>query len=376
MGVTRRELLAAGVALAALPAGAQDAPDWYRRAIVIDGLSLPVDPYASVDAYGLPTTARLSERARAEFRATGVTAINATVPAIGNAPGVWLELLELTARFDAVIASNPDLLVQVRRAADIEAAKRADRLGVIYGVQDSSMVGAALDRLAMMRARGFRIVQLTYNLKNLSGSGALVREDTGVTELGRATIARIEAERLLLDLSHGGARTIAEAIACARRPMTISHTGCRALHDHPRNVADAAMRAVADKGGVVGIYFMPFLAAGSQPTGADLVRHIEHAANVAGEDHVAIGTDGGPIPLVIDDAARARQRADHARRAAAGFAAPGEGPDVFPVVMDYNRLDRLPRLADALIARGWTQDRVEKLLGRNLLRLYREVWGA
>ncbi|MFN3287597.1 MAG: membrane dipeptidase, partial [Sphingomonadaceae bacterium] len=133
---------------------------------------------------------------------------------------------------------------------------------------------------------------------------------------------------------------------------------------------------VADKGGVVGIYFMPFLVAGSQPTGADLVRHIEHAARVCGEDHVAIGTDGGPIPLVIDDAARQRQREDHARRAAAGFAAPGEGPDVFPVVMDYNRLDRMERLADALMARGWTQARVEKLLGLNLLRLYREAWGA
>jgi membrane dipeptidase len=375
MRMTRRDMLAAGAALAAWPAGAQT-PDWYSRAIVIDGLSGPIDPYGGVDPFGRTSIHRLSARARTEFRATGVTAINATIPAIGNAPDVWRELLDLTAYFDAVVASNPDALVQIRRAADIEAAKASGRMGVIYGVQDTSMVGPALDRLGMMQARGFRIVQLTYNLQNLSGSGALVREDTGVTELGRATIARIEEERLLLDLSHGGARTIAEAVAYAKRPMTISHTGCRALFDHPRNVDDAAMRAVAAKGGVVGVYFMPFLAAGSQPTGEDLVRHIDHAAKVCGEDHVAIGTDGGPIPLVIDDAARKRQREAHEMRSKAGFAAPGEGPEVFTVVMDYNRLDRLPRLADALMARGWTQARVEKLLGLNLMRLYREAWGG
>jgi membrane dipeptidase len=179
----------------------------------------------------------------------------------------------------------------------------------------------------------------------------------------------------LLDLAHGGAKTIEEAIAYAKRPMTISHTGARALMDHPRNVSDAAIRGVADKGGVVGVYFMPYLSPDSKPSGATLLDHIEHVAKVAGEDHVSIGTDGGVLPLVIDAQAIADAKKAFEQRTAAGIAAPGEGPDVFTVVRDYNSIDKLERLGTDLMKRGWTTARVEKLLGRNLLRLYGEVWG-
>jgi membrane dipeptidase len=245
----------------------------------------------------------------------------------------------------------------------------------MYCTQDTSMIGTQLDRVAELKAKGVRQIQLTYNLRNLSGDGALEPANAGLSRLGRATIARIEAEKLLLDLSHGGARTIAEAIEAATRPMIISHTGCRDLHDNPRNVHDSAMKAVAQKGGVVGIYFMPFLTANSQPTGADLLRHIEHAANICGEDHVSIGTDGDIFPILLNDKAREAQRKSHAERAAAGIAAPGEGPDVFTMVADYNSIDKFERLAFDLSKRGWSDSRIEKLLGANLLRLCGQVWG-
>ena len=154
-------------------------------------------------------------------------------------------------------------------------------------------MGTELDRLAVLKGLGVRIVQLTYNLRNLSGDGSLEPANAGLSKLGRATIARIEKERMLVDFSHGGQRTVAEGLAATTRPPIISHTGCRALNDNPRNTWDAEMKACADRGGVVGIYWMPFLVANSRPTGADLVRHMEHARNVCGEDHVGIGTDGG-----------------------------------------------------------------------------------
>ena len=238
------------------------------------------------------------------------------------------------------------------------------------------MVGPKLDRLAEMRKRGIRAVQLTYNLANLDGDGSIEPRNAGLTNLGRDTIRRIEAEKLLLDLAHGGARTIDEAIAFAKRPLTISHTGARAITDHPRNVSDAAIRGVADKGGVVGVYFMPYLAPDMHTTGAMLLDHIEHVAKVGGEDHVAIGSDGGVLPNVIDDKAREYARKDYEQRKAAGIAAPGEGPDVFPLVRDYNSIDKLERLGSDLMKRGWTTARVEKLLGGNLLRLYADAWGG
>ncbi len=372
MEFTRRSLL--GAALAAPAAAALGKPravpsaSW-RGKVMIDGLSGLYDPYSPEEEV------RLSPRAVAELRATGVSALTQTVGVVGNRPNSWDETLQSIAMFDSILAANPDVLIPVRAAADFTAAKAQGRLGVTYGLQDTSMVGVQLDRLGELKAKGVRQVQLTYNLRNLAGDGSLEPANAGLSILGRKTIVRIEAERMALDLSHGGAQTQLEAIAAATRPPLISHTGCRALFDHPRNTHDAAMKLVADKGGCVGIYFMPYLAQGSHPTGEQLVAHIEHAANVCGEDHVSIGTDGGVLPLVIDDKARAAARADWEARSAAGVAAPGEGPDVFTVVMDYNSLDKFDRLALALGKRGWSEGRIEKLYGANLLRVYSEVWG-
>jgi membrane dipeptidase len=130
------------------------------------------------------------------------------------------------------------------------------------------------------------------------------------------------------------------------------------------------------RGGVIGVYFMPFLALDSQPKGEDLIRHVEHVAQVAGEDHVGIGTDNGVLPIAVDEEARKRNREWAMERIRAGIAAPGEGPDVFPIVADYNSVDRYRRLADVLAGRGWTTSRLEKLFGGNFLRVYRETWGG
>jgi membrane dipeptidase len=375
MDVDRRTVvLGAGAlaAMAAAPALAKPArmPDWYRNAILIDGLGGINDPY------GAPDDLRLSDRAWAEMRATGLTAVRDTLLPVGNYADSWEQFEKNLADYHDLLRANPDRLKLVGTAADIESAKREGKLGIILGTQDTAMAGPALDRLAEMKKGGIRAVQLTYNLANLSGDGSIEPRNSGLTNLGRATIDRIEKEKLLLDLAHGGAKTIEEAIAYAKRPLTISHTGARALMDHPRNVYDAAIRGVADKGGVVGVYFMPYLSRDSKPSGATLLDHIDHVAKVAGEDHVSIGTDGGVLPLVIDAQAVADAKKAFEQRTAAGIAAPGEGPDVFTVVRDYNSIDKLERLGTDLMKRGWTTAQVEKLLGENLMRLYREVWSA
>jgi membrane dipeptidase len=237
------------------------------------------------------------------------------------------------------------------------------------------MVGGDLDRLAQMKKDGVMTVQLTYNNGNLAGDGSLEPRNGGLTKLGKATIDRIEKERLLLDLSHGGARTMAEAAAYAKRPLVISHTGARALADHPRNTSDETIKAVADKGGVVGVYFMPFLTLDSHPKGSDLIAHIEHVANVAGEDHVGIGTDNGVLPQLVNEETTRKLNEWAKQRMDAGIAAPGEGLNVWPMVADYNSVDRYRRLGSDLQKRGWSEARLEKLFGGNFLRVYREAWG-
>jgi membrane dipeptidase len=375
MGIDRRTLLAgSAAALVAGPALARKSPDvpaWYDRAIVIDALGGIGDPYS-----GEEEVTRLGERAWAETVATGVTIVRDTVFPVGNVTDPWGDYQRSLAEKRGYLSANPDRLLLIRSGADILRAKREKKFGVILGTQDSAMIGPDLDLLAQLKKDGVLSVQLTYNNRNLAGDGALEPANAGLSKLGRATIERIEAEKLLLDLSHGGAATMAEAAAQAKRPLVISHTAARALADHPRNTADATMKAVADKGGVVGVYWMPFLTLDSHPRGADLLRHVEHVANVVGEDHVGIGTDNGVLPLAIDEEAKRRNREWAMQRMKAGIAAPGEGPDVFPMVADYNSVDRYRRFVADLARRGWSQARLEKLMGANFLRVYREAWGG
>ena len=374
MRVDRRTLIAgagAAAVLASSPGLAQRrSASWYDRAIVIDGLGGISDPYNAEEVR------RLSDRAWAEMVATGVAVVRDTILPVGNVADPWGEYRDKIEKAQALLSANPDRLVLVRTAADILKAKREKKLGIVMGTQDTCMVGPDLDRLTQLKKDGVMSVQLTYNNRNLAGDGALEPANSGLSKLGRATIERIEAEKLLLDLSHGGARTMAEAAAHAKRPLVISHTAARALTDHPRNTADETNKAVADKGGVVGVYFMPFLTLDSKPKGEDLLRHVEHIANVAGEDHVGIGTDNGPLPLRVDEKAREENRKWALERIKAGIAAPGEGVGVFPMVEHYNSVDRYRRFAADLQKRGWSEARLEKLMGGNFLRVYRDAWGG
>jgi membrane dipeptidase len=156
--------------------------------------------------------------------------------------------------------------------------------------------------------------------------------------------------------------------------MAITHTGCRALVDLPRNTSDSSLKALADRGGVAGIYFMPFLRQSGQPHADDVIRHLEHAVNVCGEDHVGLGTDGSISGVEINEAYANRHRKFVEERVTAGVSAPGEAPDVFNLIPEYNDPRRFVTLADDLAHRGWTSGRIQKILGQNFARLFTEVW--
>ena len=373
MRIDRRTMMIGSAAIALSGPGlAQPRPrgNWFDQAIIIDALGGIRDPYEREEI------TRFSERGFRETMATGVTMLRDTVFPVGNVADPWGEYQKAIKSFQNFFAANPDRLIQVKSAADILKAKREKKFAVLVGTQDSVMVGSELDRHAQLKKDAVLSVQLTYNNRNLSGDGALEPDNAGLSKLGRATIERIEAEKLLLDLSHGGAKTMAQGAAHAKRPLVISHTAARALYDHPRNTADDTIRAIADKGGVVGVYFMMFLTPDSKPKGSDLIAHIEHVAKVAGEDHVGIGTDNGVLPVATDAEALKRNREWALERIKAGIASPGEGPDIFPMVAEYNSLDRYRRLATDLARRGWSPTRLEKLFGGNFLRVYREAWGG
>jgi membrane dipeptidase len=277
-------------------------------------------------------------------------------------------------RWESEIDRHPDTFVRIRKAQDILDAKKARRTGLIYGFQDGVAFETDLDRLNDLHQLGLRVVQPTYNRRNLLGDGCLEPANAGLSRTGIEAIERMNTLGILVDLSHCGRQTAADAIGASKNPVAFTHTGCAAVADHPRNRTDEELRAVADKGGVSGIYFMPYLNGGKQPTAADVIRHLEHMINVAGEDHVSIGTDGTISPAVIDQAYKdAFARSIRSRREA-GIGAPQETEDGYLFANDLNTTRRFETLASMLADRGHNGTRIEKILGRNLLRVFAETW--
>jgi membrane dipeptidase len=374
---TRREslaLMAAG--LAATKWGCASAEQAfsstrYDSVMVIDALGAPgdFDPAAAEDA-------PLSNRALSDLRISGVTAINVTVNEVGNAPDRFEKTVAAIAFMDREIAAHPDIFLKVLRGSDLALAKSTRRTGLIFGFQDTSMLQGELRRLSIFKDLGLRICQPTYNRRNAIADGCLEVADGGLSLLGDEFIAEVNRLGLLLDLSHAGRKTIAQGIAASKAPVAITHTGCRALVDAPRNTDDSSLKALADKGGVVGIYFMPFLRTSGQPHAVDLALHLEHAVDICGEDHVGLGTDGVISGIEINEAYRSYQRKFFEDRKAAGIAAPGEAADVFNLIPEYNEPRRFAKLAEDLVRRGWKSSRVEKILGANFARLFREVWAS
>jgi membrane dipeptidase len=343
----------------------------YDKAVVVDALGGLGE--FNPDA---PDDAPLSARALQDARDSGVTLINFTVSEVGNGPDRFKSAVKNIADVEHELSQHPDVLVKVLRGRDIQTAKASKRLGIVYGCQDTTMLEADLKNLSVFADLGVRIVQPTYNIRNLMGDGCIEKADGGLSKMGYEFIAEMNRLKLLLDLSHAGPRTIAEGIAASKAPMAITHTGCRALVDLPRNTRDSELKALAERGGVAGMYFMPFLRESGQPHAEDLIRHIEHAVNVCGEDHVGLGTDGSISGVPLTDAYRAYFKKDIDARIKAGYGAPGESADVLTIVPEYNDPLRFYNLANDLARRGWSGSRIDKLLGANFARLFAEVWGA
>jgi len=320
-----------------------------------------------------PTVAAggMSDDLAAAARASGLRVISSTMGGSGS-------MEDLTAAIDDAntrIASRPQMFMRVLQASDIEEARRTGRIGVAYDVQGTAEIGSDAGGVARLKELGIRTVQLTYNLHSATGDGCMVPEDKGMTVFGRDVVAEINRLGLLLDASHVGKRTAAEAIVASTRPPAITHAGCDALMPHPRHVPDSTLRLLADKGGVFGIYLMPYLVEKGQAHKEDVLRHIEHAINVCGEDHVGIGTDGGIPPLDLTPEYREYWRTQvYEPRVEQGVAAPNEGADIFNYIPEYNAADRYYLIGDDLMRRGHSVARVEKILGANFARLYGEVW--
>ncbi|HEU5108103.1 MAG TPA: dipeptidase [Micromonosporaceae bacterium] len=240
----------------------------------------------------------------------------------------------------ALVDRYPEQLRIARTADEVEAAIAAGRVASLIGAEGGHSIAGSLGVLRALHRLGVRYMTLTHN-KNVPWADSATDEPAagGLTGFGRAVVAEMNRLGMLVDLSHVAPATMRAALDTSSAPVIFSHSSCRAVHDHPRNVPDDVLSRLADNGGVCMVTFVPkFVSAQSPATVADVVAHVEHAREVAGIDHIGLGGDYDGV---------------------------GELPDGLEDVSRY------PALFEALLDRGWTDEECAKLAGRNILRVLR-----
>jgi membrane dipeptidase len=327
-----------------------DAKALHDSAIIFDGLQ----------------TCNWSRSIFEEMRAGGITAVNCASLLWEN----FHDGIDYVAQWKRFLRENDDLIVPVRTVADIHYAKATNRTGIVIGWQNTSPLEDRLDYVEIFKDLGVGMMQLTYNTQNYSGAGYLEEVDSGLTGFGREVLAEMNRVGVLCDLSHVGEKTSADVIARSKSPVCISHVLPRALKDVKRNKPDELLKACADGGGIIGVsLFSPGLAAGNDATIEDYLDAMAYVIDLVGEDHVGLGTDfsldharPGPWMLWANrDKGTARTLTEF-------------GTVKINKPKGIERMPQMPNLTAAMLARGWGEDRVIKLLGRNWLRVLSAAW--
>lgn len=301
-----------------------------------------------------------------EMRAAGLSAVNVSSLLWEN----FRQGIDYVSEWKRYLRDNSDLLRPVRSVADVHAAKAENKTGIIIGWQNTSPLEDRLDYVEIFKDLGVGIMQLTYNTQNYSGAGYLEEHDSGLTGFGREVLDEMVRVGVLCDLSHVGDKTSEDAIAYAKGPVCISHVLPRALHDVKRNKPDHLFSACAEKGGIIGIsLFAPGLAAGNDATVDHVLDAMEHVLELVGEDHVGIGTDFSlDRPRPGDWLLWANRDKGTARKLTEFGSVKINKPQ------GIRRMTDMPNMTARMLARGWSEPTVAKILGGNWLRVLDAAW--
>ncbi len=270
--------------------------------------------------------------------------------------------------YDRLIETESAFWMKATTVADIGKAREAGKIAIFYLFQNSTQFGRDLDTVDIFYGLGVRSSQITYNFQNWAGAGCNEINDSGLTTFGHELVGKMNERGMLIDLSHAGMKTMADTIEASSAPVIVSHSCCKALFEHNRNTTDENIRAIADNGGLFGVTQMrPFMTHQIDNAVHFYYQHIEHAINVAGIEHVCIGSDRDHRRLTLTEEYLAELKAE-------------EGPNFkreeWPLYFEeLNGPRRMETIWDGLSKRGMNEDQLEKLFGLNIQRLYAEVIG-
>jgi len=280
--------------------------------------------------------------------------------------------LKSLADWQKRINDNPDRLIFAKTATDFTQAKKEDKVAVMFGFQNATMIEKSIDNIDVLYEAGTRWIQLTYNQRNLLGDGCTERTNAGLSDFGIEAVERMNELGIMVDLSHSGRQTTNDGIEFSNPGPCFNHTMCEALYNnHPRSKTDEQIRAMANKGGVMGIICLGYMIGpdpGGETTLETYVDHIDHAVKVGGIDHVGVAADFAIQGLEADGATRENWYVPRLTRFKPSYQV--RWP---PWIPELDKPERYKLVAQVLAKRGYSSGDIEKILGQNWLRYYRET---
>ncbi len=300
----------------------------------------------------------------------GVSAISTTVLADTYGELGFMDLARTLYQYYLLEETLPNKVKLVYQTQDILQAKQEGKLAIIMSTQGADVLETDLRLITIAQKLGLRIVQITYNQSGRMGSGVFEPNDTGLTRFGQQAITEMNRLGVLIDLSHVGYKTSLESVEYSNDPVIFSHSGVMALCKNPRNARDEQIKILAAKGGVLGLCPHSVMCTddtNKMPTTDTYIDHMLHVCSLVGVDFIGIGTDRFVMPTLEQ-----RMRRIEFERTLPGFFGPY---DMYSKqVQGFNRFSDWEKLVERMLARGFSEDDVKKILGGNLLRVFRQVW--
>lgn len=317
---------------------------------------------------GLSISYVLDEKYAERCLAGGVNGTNVTFALEES----WDKALQNVETYLSKIERNP-LLMLCTQSDDLLKAKARAKLGVMFGTQGASMLEGRISRLELLVRLGLRFFGLAYTTANEFGDGCGEKRDAGLSYLGEELIALANTLPMIIDLSHCGHRTRGDAAALARAPVC-THSNADGLRPNGRNTRDETVKAMAAKGGMIGVCGLPQSLADGVPTLDNLLDHVDYLVKLTSVNDVGIGLDYVeayrdqsnvvPPPSVVTWRTRR--------------------PDIFGSLASFGRqsyptgietVSTLPNLTQGLFDRGYSKDEVAMILGGNWLRVIKRFCG-
>ena len=236
---------------------------------------------------------------------------------------------------------NLDTVQPVYSHDDIFEAVEAGKVAAMLSIEGADVIEGKISMLSVFHRLGVRMVGLVHSLRNLLADGVGdARTDGGLSELGVQAVEELDRLGMVIDVSHINDRGFWDVVDISEGPIIASHSNSRAICPHPRNMTDDMIKALAEKGGIMGINFAPSFVHPTNPCVSTLVDHIDHIVDLVGPDHVGLGSDFDGIPTT-------------------------------PVGLED--VTHMPNITEELIKRGYGKEDLKKILGLNHLRVIKKV---